>query len=136
MEEKEAPWVDSFIDQLQGIQNSGGKVTVKDALGNPVLVKIGSDMLTFLLANKIYLQQVSLSAFKEFLGLMAQQKSFEALTTIYSQLDNSALLEKYKEDTIKLAEIARQAQEARDFWIAFCKQAGEKLLFSALGALL
>ncbi len=67
---------------------------------------------------------------------MEKKKDFEALVLIYQQLDNSSLLDKYKEDSIKLAEIAIQTQENRDFWMAFIQKAVQQSIISVLGVIL
>jgi hypothetical protein len=129
-------WVDPFIERVEGAVRSGSKIQILDRDGNQVFVVIGQDFLRFLIANRIRLQQVALDTFKSFLSLLSEKKDFEALVVIYAALDNQSLVDKYKEDTIKLAEIAKQSQENRDFWINFAKQAAQRLVFSALGALL
>lgn len=129
-------WVDGFIDNLQQVIDNGGQVPLRDNSGEEILIVIRSDMLSFLVANRVRLAQVTIDAFKEFLKLMSKGQSFEALVIIYERIDNASLVDKYKEDTIKLAEIAKETQENRDFWISFGRQAVEKLVFSALGALL
>lgn len=130
-------WVDDFITKLEDVSDSGGKVTVRDPnTGHDVLVAVENDMLVFLIANRFRLAQVSYDAFENFLGLMEQKRDFEALVAIYQELDVSDLLDKYKEDSIKLAQIAQQAQADRDFWVQFIKQASEKMVFSALSVLI
>lgn len=129
-------WVDDFITKLEEVSDSGGKVIVRDPnTGHDITVAIRNDLLIFLITNRFRLAQVSYNAFKNFLGLLEKQKDFEALVTIYQELDISDLLDKYKEDSIKLAQLALQTQADRLFWVEFIKQAAEKIVFSALGVI-
>ncbi len=133
----EVSWVDSFIDKVEAAVSGGGKLPVVDKDNNiTAYITIGIDFLRFLMANRVRLQMISIETFKHFLYLLSKKQDFDALITIYKELDTQSLVDKYKEDSIKLAEIAKESQENRDFWISFAKQAAERLVFSALGALL
>ena len=129
-------WVDPFIDKVQDAVLNNKQVTVTSRSGEELLITIGKNLLSFLIANRVRLKQVGYYSFKTFLELLADKKDFEALVLTYNEFDNSALLEKFKEDSIKLAEIAKYTQEMRDFWILFARQAVERVVFSALGVLL
>lgn len=125
-------WVDGFIQRLEATP----QVQIRDVSGNDVMVAIGHGLLTYLIANRVRLAQVSYNTFLTFLDLMSKQKDLAALIVIYEEMDNESLLEKYKEDTIKLAQIAEQTIETRNFWISFSKQVAGSLVSSALGVIL
>ena len=125
-------WVDKFIERLESTPNT----IVRDINGDDVLVAIGQGLLSFLIANRIRLGQVSYNTFLGFLDLMSKQKSFEALILIYDDLDVESLLEKYEEDSIKLALVVQQEIADKNFWISFGKQVAGNLISSALSIIL
>ena len=125
-------WVSSFINSLENTEANGGQIQLKDG----PMITLSKELIKLIIQNRYQLEKVGENAFKQFLAKMSIGYSFEALVAIYSQLDNSALIEAYKTDTVKLAEIALQAQQDRDFWIDFAKQVGSKLVSVALGTLL
>jgi hypothetical protein len=129
-------WVDEFINSVQDIvTNKNGKMLLNIS-GQNVEVAIEAGLLGFLIDNRDQLFQVGIEAFKQFLDLLSQKQSFQALMVVYSKFDNQSLVDAYRQDSVKLAEIAAQTQATRDFWIQFAMQAGEKAVSSALGALL
>lgn len=128
-------WVDGFIDNVTNVVTTKGGKMMLNISGADVEVAIEGGLLGFLIANRIRLLQVGADAFKEFLGLLAAKQDFQALVLIYSKFDNQALVDSYRGDSVKLAEIAAETQANRDFWIQFAQQAAEKIVFSALSAL-
>lgn len=129
-------WVDGYIDNLANVIRTNKGIPVADSTGQTVLVAIEGSMLQFLIDNRFYLAQIGIDVFKEFLGYLSKGQNFDALVKVYQGLDNSALILKAQEDTVKLAEIAAQTQASRDFWVQFATQAVEKIVFSALGSLI
>jgi DNA-binding LacI/PurR family transcriptional regulator len=132
----ENDWISELINKLENIILSGGEVSWTDNVGNTVTAVVTDTIVSMLRENYAHLMLISINAFKNFMSLMYQQRDFEALVVIYEELDTSELVNRYKEDTIKLAEIARQAQEERDFWVSFGKEFGTRLLFGAISVLL
>ena len=124
-------WVIEFLNKIEFLKDI--KVDID---GQEVLVNIGKEVLDSIRDNYLSLIRIGRNTFKEALLLMSKGDDFNALVKIYEHLDNNELLDKYKEDTIKLAEVAAQVQVDKDFWISFCKTVGTKVVFAALGALL
>lgn len=129
-------WVDQFIDRLQQAADGNNPIRFEDDTGQQVVVAIQQQLVQLLRDNRMRLVRVGKNAFKDFLLLWHKQQQFEALVRIYDQLDNSELIDQYREDSAKLAEIAHQVQQDRDFWVSFGKQVGMRIVFGALGALL
>jgi hypothetical protein len=129
-------WVDILISKLEDAVAGRSIITIDDDTGKKVVVSIKQELIDLLKDNRTKLVHVGRDAFKEFVDLWYKQKEFDALCAIYKHLDNSELIEAYREDTIKLAEIARETQETRDFWISFGKQVGMRLVLGALGAII
>lgn len=129
-------WVDPLIGRLE--EAVSGKLPIKfnDETGKEVIVSIKQNLVNLIKQNRSQLQKVGRQTFKEFLLLWHKQEEFEALVVIFKKLDNKDLIERFKEDTVKLAEIAKETQESRDFWISFGKQVGMRIAFGAIGALL
>lgn len=128
-------WINQLFAALDTVLRNGGIIKWTNESGAEITTAISAEAIKTIKDNAIRLQQIGKDAFKEFLLKMSRQQDFEALVVIYSRLDNTELLQKYKEDTVRLAEIARQTQADRDFWIAFAKQVGMRMAFAALGAL-
>lgn len=129
-------WVDGLITVLESAVTNKKPIEFTGKLGTKISVEVKQELVDLIRENQSKLIRVGKRAFKEFLMLWYEQKEFEALCAIYEQLDNTELIAKYKEDTAKLAEIAKQTQEDRDFWISFGKQVGMRVLMGALGALI
>lgn len=123
-----ANWVDGLILTL----DQKKQISFVDTVGQTVVVTVEKTVVDFIRDNQARLLLIGYDIFKEFLGLLAKRQEFDALVLVFSQLDNSELINKYKEDTVKLAEIAVEIQANCDFWIVFGKQVG----FKVAGALL
>ena len=128
-------WTIDFIENLGTAMEAGG-IQWTDDTGTQITVKVSIQLLAMIRDNLPHLAEIGQDTFKQFLLMMAKGQDFDALVLIYSKLDNSALILQYKEDAVKLAEIAKRAQETRDFWIAFAKQAAIKIVFGALSVLI
>jgi hypothetical protein len=126
-------WVVDFINMLE---QSAGKPVKIDFEGKEIVVEIGKEVVNFIRSNSDLLLNIGKDTFKEALLLMSEGNDFDATVRIYDKLDNDELLDKYKADTIQLAEIAVKIQASSDFWFALCKQVGTKVVFAALGYLL
>ena len=124
-------WFSEFLDKI-----SSGKVEFTDETGKLITISISKKLIDMFKENQAQFIKVGADAFKDFLNLMYKEQDFDALLSIYRKLDNSTLLAMYKEDSIKLAELVKQAQEERELWIWFGKQIGTRIVFGALGALL
>jgi hypothetical protein len=129
-------WVGELILKLEDLYANGGKITWTDETGHDIAVAIGKQEIDLLRQNQLELMKISKDVFKEFLLLMSKRQDFDALVLIYEQLDNSSLIAIYKEDSIKLAEIAKNTQAERDFWLWFGKQFAQRVVFGALSALI
>jgi hypothetical protein len=129
-------WVDGLITVLESAVANKKPIEFTGKLGTKITVEVKQELVDFLRENQSKLIRVGRRAFREFLMLWYEQKEFDALCVIYEQLDNSELIAKYQEDTVKLAEIAKQTQEDRDFWLTFGKQVGMRVVMGALGALI
>lgn len=129
-------WVDILISKLQDALDGKSIIKINDNTGKEVVVSIKKELIDLLRDNRSKLVMVGRDAFKKFVDLWQEQKEFEALCVIYEKLDNSELIEAYKEDTIKLAEIARETQEIRDFWISFGKNVAVRIVLGTLGAII
>jgi hypothetical protein len=131
MENQENNWVDGFIQSLQTAVSTNTPIKIGNAD-----VYVTQQLVDYLNINRIRLIQVDVETFKEFLRLNSIGDNFSALTVVYDKLSTQTLIDKYKENTIKLSDLATVIQTSRDFWLALGKKIGEKLLFSALGAIL
>ena len=129
-------WVSGLIDQLDNAVVKGGVINWTDDSGQQIQTAITIQLVDLIRKNKDRLLRIGQKAFHEFLLLMMKQQDFDALVVVYNQLDNSDIIDAYKEDSIKLAEIAKQTQDDRDFWIWFGKQVGTRIVFGAIGALI
>lgn len=125
-------WVTNFINELEDAKLNGGQVELKDGL----IISLGTDLINLIIQNRFQLERVGEEAFRNFLAMLSAGNNFDALVAVYSKLDTAALVQNFKTDTVKLAEIALQAQQARDFWVELAKQAGMKLVSTALSTLL
>lgn len=119
-------WVQDLIDALQQALKDG-KITFIIPPSEQVIMEVKADFIQMIIANRIKLEQIGEGAFKEFLKLKKEGKDFEALVVVYDALSTTELVEQFKEDSIKLAELARQIQETRKFWLQFSSQLGVKL---------
>lgn len=131
----DSQWVDELIGKLEDAVTNKKPIKFNDA-GKEVLVEIKNEVVDLVKENRNQLIKIGRQVFKRFLLLMHKQHEFEALTVIYEKLDNSELLDRYKEDSARLAELATETQESRDFWIGFGKKVGMRIVLGALGALL
>ena len=129
-------WVDELIEIVVSALKGDGVLKWSDASGQIFKAKVETDFLELLRGNRCQLMTVGKDTFKEAMLLMSKQQDFDALVLIYSKLDTESLIEQYKTDTVKLAEIARRVQETRDFWVSFLRQAAVKMVCAGLGALL
>lgn len=128
-------WTTDLINNLDNIYQNNGSITYT-SLGGEVAVKVTQELVSLIKDNEVSLAAISLDTFKEFLGLLEKRQTFAALIVIYGALDNSVLISNFQSDSVKLAEIAKQTQQQRDFWIWFAEQVGTKIVIGALSALL
>jgi len=129
-------WIDELIDKLQDAVYNSKPLSFIDDSGNEILIEIKSELLELVKENRSRFIRIGINTFKKIMTLFSERKDFDALVVIYDTYDTSSLMDKYKEDTIKLAQIARQVQEDREFWISFAKQVGSRIVLGALGALI
>lgn len=129
-------WIDVLIDTLSSAVSGNKPIEWTDESGNEILVNIKQEMIDMLIQNRDKFIVIGIDAFKEFCALMNKGQSFDALIAVYAVMDNEQLIDQYKEDAIKLAEIARIEQEMRDFWVWLAKQVGMRIALGAIGAIL
>ena len=121
-------WVNDLIDKLNDSFMNKLPIKTTNSTGQVVLVAIDQAIINFIKDNRVRLLQIGLDAFKNFLQLWMERKEFEAIVLVYQKLDNTELIAKYREDTIKLAELAVEIQAQRDFWISFGVKVGVKVV--------
>lgn len=129
-------WIDVLIDTLNSAIQGNKPIEWTDESGNEILVNIKQEMIDMLIQNRDKFIVIGMDIFKEFCALVHKRQAFEALVAVYDAMDNEQLIDQYKEDAIKLAEIARVEQETRDFWVWLAKQVGMRIALGAIGALL
>lgn len=129
-------WVDVFLESLQKLGDNNYKIKWTDNTGHEVVTQVSVEVVNLLLANRHRLGRISLDVFKEALLNFSDLKTFDALYLIYNELDTQSLLDKYKENAEAMAGLAAQIQEDRTFWTAFANQAGARIVYAALAALL
>jgi len=126
-------WAFDFIGLLEKSVNQPIKI---DFDGKEVSVVVKQEVVDFIKKDFGSLSRVSKNVLKEALLLMSEDKDFDARVKIYERLESDELLDKYKADSIKLADISEKIQADKDFWFALCKQIGTKVVFAALGSIL
>jgi hypothetical protein len=129
-------WVDTLIDLITKAIDNGGKLQWTDQSGSIMTAKVEVGLLQLIQDNRARLSIIGQDTFKEAMLLISKQQEFDALVLIYEKLDNSELVEQFKTDSVKLAELAIQAQQNRAFWLNLLKQSAFKIIAAGLGALL
>ena len=130
-------WVDDFLTTLQDIGRQGGVVTwVDHETNNKVAVMLTQEFIDTIKANRSALLAVGKEDFKGFLLLLQAGENYEALRQIYSKMSNEDLVQQAAQDTEKLARLAEDAENQRQFWLNLAEQAGIKILSGAIGMLL
>jgi tRNA1(Val) A37 N6-methylase TrmN6 len=125
-------WIQELIRVLEKALKDDGKIKFLIPPKEEILVEIKEEFVKLIKVNQQRLAQISKEAFQRFLELKRDGKDFEALVAIYDALETTELVEKFKEDSIKLAELARQIQETRKFWLKFSEQLGTRLAMGLL----
>lgn len=129
-------WIDVIIKIMQNAVIGKQPIVWTDDSGKTILVNVEQEMIDMLVQNRDKFFVIGMDVFKQFCSLMNKGQSFEALVTIYSAMDNDQLVDQYKEDALKLAEIARIEQETRNFWIWLAEQVSMRLVLGAIGSLI
>lgn len=132
--ELEDKWFDRMI---QGARDSSSSpIQVVDRDGNALLVKISESVIEYMVANRYMILKAGKDVFQKFLLLCSDGKDLAALKLVYSQMDTSDLLNQYKENAVMLAEVYKQDQEARAFWLQMATSLGGKIISLALTSLI
>jgi hypothetical protein len=129
-------WIQELIRVLENALKDDGKIKFVIPPEEEILIEIKEEFVKLIKINQQSLAQIGKDTFKRFLELKRDGKDFEALVTIYDALETTELVEKFKEDSIKLAELARQIQETRKFWLKFAEQVGTRLAMGLLGLII
>jgi hypothetical protein len=129
-------WLDSLIETLEQYLLTGKKIEWKDWDGKIIITKVKKELVDIIKENRASLLRMGQQVVREFFSLMGQGRDLAALIKIYNELDNSELILKYKEDTIKLAEIAAQTQQDRAFWRGLAMTVGMRVAFGVIGTLI
>jgi hypothetical protein len=126
-------WFDNFIDDAK--RSKDEPITVnKD--GEDLKISIQNAIIEYMVANRFIIVKVGRDTFKQFLLLLSKGQDIGALRVIYEQMDTSDLIDKYRENAVKLAEVYKQEQETRAFWLQLATSLGGKIITLALGALI
>jgi hypothetical protein len=125
-------WIQELIRVLEKALKDDGKIKFVVPPNEEILVEIKDEFVKLIKANQQRLAQIGKETFKRFLELKRDGRDFDALVTIYDALETTELVEKFKEDSIKLAELAKQIQETRKFWLNFAGQFGVRLAMGLL----
>lgn len=126
-------WLNDFVAKVNDSQVNPISVNTEKGIQ---YVHIGVEFLQFVMLNRFRILQVGQDAFKNFLALCAKGQSYEALLFIYKNMDTQTLLDKYKENALKLAGNAQQAEQDKAFWSSLINFLGDTLVSAALGSLL
>jgi hypothetical protein len=129
-------WLTGFIGVLESSLTSNKPLKWDSGTGSEFLIKVTPEVVNLIKSHQDVLLRAGKDVFKKFLELRSKQQDLEALVLVYSQLDNSALIEQYQGDTIKMAALAKQIQEDRNFWVNLGLQLSQKILAGALSVLL
>jgi hypothetical protein len=127
-------WFDQMISVASASQNN--PIAVKDKDGNDLQVQITKVVIEYMVANRFMILKVGKDTFKQFLLLCSDGQDLAALKLIYSNMDTAALINQYKENAVKLAEIYKQDQDTKAFWLQMATTLGGKLISLALGSLI
>lgn len=130
-------WVDDFLSTLTQIGDQGGIVKwVDHATNSEMAVTLTQDFIDTIRGNRAALLAVGKEDFKAFLVLLQAGENYEALREIYSKMSMEDLIQQAAGDTVKLAQLAEDAENQRQFWLNLAEQAGIKLLSGAIGVLI
>jgi hypothetical protein len=110
-------------------------IAVKDKEGNDLQVQITNAVIEYMIANRFMILKVGKDVFKQFLLLCSDGQDLAALKLIYGNMDTTSLINIYKENAIKLAEVYKQDQEMRAFWLQMATTLGGRIISLALGSL-
>ncbi len=127
-------WFDQMINGATASQET--PIAVKDRDGNDLQIQITNVVIEYMIANRFMILKVGKDIFKQFLLLCSNGQDLAALKLIYSNMDTAALINQYRENAIKLAEIYKQDQETKAFWLQMATTLGGKLISLALGSLI
>ena len=127
-------WFNQMVDAAKA--SSTNPIPVKDRDGNDLLVKVTQGVLEYMIANRYMIIKVGKDTFKQFLMLCSDGKDLAALKLIYSQMDTSDLINQYKDNAVKLAEVYKQDQETKAFWLQMATSLGGKIISLALQSLI
>jgi len=127
-------WFDQMITGATASQET--PIAVKDRDGNDLQIKITTAVIEYMVANRFMILKVGKDTFKQFLLLCSDGQDLAALKLIYSNMDTAALINQYKENAVKLAEIYKQDQDTKAFWLQMATTLGGKLISLALGSLI
>jgi hypothetical protein len=126
-------WFDQMISGATASQET--PITVKDWDGNELKVKITNAVIEYMIANRFLILKAGRDVFKQFLLLCSKGQDLDALKLIYSEMDTSDLINQYKDNAVMLAEVYKQDQETKAFWLQMATTLGGKIISLALGAL-
>lgn len=127
-------WFDNMISGATASQET--PIAVKDRDGNDLQIKITNAVIEYMIANRFMILKVGKDTFKQFLLLCSDGQDLVALKLIYSNMDTTALINQYKENAVKLAEIYKQDQDTKAFWLQMATTLGGKLISLALGSII
>jgi len=127
-------WFDQMITRSTESQNS--PITVKDRDGSDLQVKITNAVIEYMVANRFMILKAGRDTFKQFLYLCSSGQDLAALKLIYQKMDTSILVNMYADNAVKLAEIYKQDQETKAFWIQMATTLGGKIISLALGSII
>lgn len=125
-------WFDSMIGSAKESQQTPLTVT-KD--GSELKVEITNAVIEYMIANRFMIISVGKDTFKQFLLLCSNGQDIAALRLVYEKMDTSMLIDQYKDNAVKLAEVYKQDQANRAFWLQMATTLGGKIISLALGSL-
>jgi hypothetical protein len=127
-------WFDQMIRGAE--QSASTPIGVKDRDGNELYVKITSSVIEYMVANRYMILKVGKETFKQFLEMCSNGKDLAALKLIYSQMNTSDLINQYRDNAVMLAEVYKQDQETKAFWLQMATSLGGKIISLALQSLI
>jgi len=127
-------WFDQMISRATTSQET--PIAVKNKDGNDLQVSITNAFIEYMVANRFMILKVGKDTFKQFLLLCSDGQDLAALKLIYSNMDTTTLINQYKENAVKLAEIYKQDQDTKAFWLQMATTLGGKIISLALGSLI
>jgi hypothetical protein len=127
-------WFDDMISGATASQET--PIAVKDRDGNDLQVQITNAVIEYMITNRFMILKVGKDTFRQFLLLCSNGQDLAALKLIYSGMDTAALINQYRENAVKLAEIYKQDQDTKAFWLQMATTLGGKLISLALGSLI